>query len=115
MFRLVTNINVFLLIIGSAAIREPSYCSRVTDHFYPCITYTVEFDPRPTDGCCSGLEELNRMSKHNRRAPKIICQCIENMGYVMDVPFIASRIKSLSDECHTHFNFSISVAMKCFG
>ncbi|GMJ09884.1 hypothetical protein HRI_004657600 [Hibiscus trionum] len=115
MSRLIACLLVFLPIIRSTVARKPSYCSRVADHFFPCITYLIEFEPRPANGCCGGIEELNRMAKHNSRAPENICQCIEDMDYVMDVPFVASRIQSLPNECRTHFSFPISVAMKCSG
>ncbi|KAE8703081.1 Phosphatase 2C family protein isoform 1 [Hibiscus syriacus] len=115
MSRLISCIIIFLLIIGSAAGRKPNYCSRVTDHFFPCITYLVGFESRPADGCCGGLEELNQLVRHNGKGPKSICQCIEDLDYVMNVPFIASRIQSLPDECRTHVSFPVSVAMKCSG
>ncbi|KAK8706522.1 hypothetical protein V6N13_050084 [Hibiscus sabdariffa] len=115
MSRLIACLIVFLPIIGSTVTGKLSYCSKVTDHFFPCVTYLIEFELKPEDGCCGGIEELNKMAKHNKRAPENICQCIEDMDYVMNVPFVASRIQSLPDECRVHFSFPISIAMKCSG
>ncbi|KAK8648101.1 hypothetical protein V6N13_128863 [Hibiscus sabdariffa] len=111
--RLIACLIIFLPIIGSTVTGKPSYCSRVADHFFPCVTYLIEFEFKPEDGCCGGIEELNKMAKHNKRAPENICQCIEDMDYVMNVPFVASRIQSLPDECRVHFSFPISIGMKC--
>ncbi|XVE66173.1 hypothetical protein DITRI_Ditri08aG0059100 [Diplodiscus trichospermus] len=105
-------ITFFVLILGSAVAGKSTYCSKVANYLFPCITYLVEFEPKPAEGCCGGLEQLNKMAKE-KKGKKNICQCIEDMAYVMNLPFIASRIQSLHEECHIHVSFPVSVSMNC--
>ncbi|XP_012452071.1 protein ARABIDOPSIS THALIANA ANTHER 7 [Gossypium raimondii] len=107
-------ITVLFLIIGSAVGQSSYDCSEVADNFIPCVTYLVELESRPADRCCSGLQVLNQMAKINDKGPRNICQCIEDLAYTMNAPYVASRIQSLSRECHIHFSFPISIAMDCY-
>ncbi|XVF02031.1 hypothetical protein REPUB_Repub04eG0141200 [Reevesia pubescens] len=102
----------FLLILGAAVAQGSTYCSKVASYFFPCTTFLFNFEPTPAEGCCSGLEELNEMAK-DKKGPENICQCIEDMAYVMNFPYNASRIQSLPEECHIQFSFPVSVSMNC--
>ncbi|XWS54155.1 hypothetical protein CRYUN_Cryun10bG0064900 [Craigia yunnanensis] len=112
MSRFIVFITFFVLILGSAVAGESIYCSKVANYFFPCITYLVEFEPKPAEGCCGGLEDLNKIAK-DKKGPENICQCIVNMAYAMNVPFVASRIQSLPEECHIQFSFPVSISMNC--
>ncbi|EOX99473.1 Bifunctional inhibitor/lipid-transfer protein/seed storage 2S albumin superfamily protein, putative [Theobroma cacao] len=110
--RLLACITFFVLIFGSAVTGESNNCSKGANYFFPCINYVGGFSPKPAKDCCSGLEELNKMTKE-KEGPENICQCIEDMAYVTNVPFIASRVQSLPEDCHIHLSFPISISMNC--
>uniref|UniRef100_A0A2C9UTT6 Bifunctional inhibitor/plant lipid transfer protein/seed storage helical domain-containing protein n=1 Tax=Manihot esculenta TaxID=3983 RepID=A0A2C9UTT6_MANES len=104
-----------VLLCGSAtAAGEYNYCSKVFGDFLPCISYVGGLSNQdPTGKCCQGIRKLNGRAKQNGEAPKKICQCIEDMTYVMNLAFVSSQVASLQDKCNLNLSFPISNAMDC--
>ncbi|CAN1160899.1 Protein ARABIDOPSIS THALIANA ANTHER 7 [Linum perenne] len=90
-----------------------TYCSSVFRDFVPCVPYISGMSHYPTP-CCEAINALNYKAHQNKEGPKLICQCIEDMAYVMNIRFIESRISSLDEEmCHLSKSFPISNSMNC--
>ncbi|KAJ9170926.1 hypothetical protein P3X46_018988 [Hevea brasiliensis] len=87
---------------------EYNYCSRLFRDFLPCLRYVGGLSQDPTRNCCQGIRKLNGRAKLNREGRKKICQCIEDMTYVMNLAFVASHVVSLQDKCNLHLSFPIS-------
>ncbi|KAM7274456.1 hypothetical protein ACFE04_016322 [Oxalis oulophora] len=102
---------VLSIVCGSAVTTD--YCSRVEKYFFPCMVYVGGISGDLTGKCCRGIEKLNKRTKQTENGSSMTCQCIENMAYVMNIPFDGSRIGDMSAKCNLHFSFPISVRMDC--
>lgn len=103
-----------LLVCGTSTMAGEKYCMGVFREFLPCVNYVGGISSKPSKGCCVGITSLNKKAKLGRGHVKMICQCIEDMAYVMKFSMIAPRIGSLQQECHQHNNFPISTSLDCF-
>ncbi|CAN0896790.1 Non-specific lipid-transfer protein A [Linum grandiflorum] len=93
--------------------RHETYCSSVFREFVQCVPYIAGMSISPT-ACCEAINALNYKAHKDEDGPKLICQCIEDMAYVMNIRFIESRISSLNKEtCHVSKSFPISNSMNC--
>ncbi|XP_039154825.1 uncharacterized protein LOC104456847 [Eucalyptus grandis] len=92
---------------------EFTFCVDVYQHFANCIGFLEGLAPEPPRACCNNLLTLNDLAKQNQFGPELLCRCIEDIGYVMDAPFVPSRIENLRGECQVHLSFPISNAMNC--
>lgn len=111
-----TVLLVILLVCGiSTTAKESNDCMEASKNLFPCISYLAGWPNvfEPTSNCCSGIQNLNRKAKRLKAAPGRICQCIEDIAYVMNIQFEVSRVESLPGKCHLHLSFPISIGMDC--
>ncbi|XP_048127062.1 non-specific lipid-transfer protein 13-like [Rhodamnia argentea] len=81
--------------------------------FADCMAFLGGLAPVPTGDCCRNLLALNDLAKRNQSSPELLCQCIEDIAYVLDTPLLPSRIEDLRGQCEVHLSFPISNGMNC--
>ncbi|KAK3446080.1 hypothetical protein EUGRSUZ_A01837 [Eucalyptus grandis] len=109
----IIRLSLFLLSCALCRGDEFTFCVDVYQHFANCIGFLEGLAPEPPRACCNNLLTLNDLAKQNQFGPELLCRCIEDIGYVMDAPFVPSRIENLRGECQVHLSLPISNAMNC--
>lgn len=109
----IIRLSLFLLLCSSSRGDEFAFCVDVYQQFADCMDFLRGVAPKPPTACCNNLLTLNDLAKQNQFGPERFCQCIEDIAYVTDTPYIPSRIDNLRRKCQVHLSFPISNAMNC--
>ncbi|XP_002517877.2 protein ARABIDOPSIS THALIANA ANTHER 7 [Ricinus communis] len=94
---------------------ENQECSKVFTDFLPCIRYVSgnSHHRSPTLKCCQGVRKLNEKAKRESKGSRKICQCLEDIAYSMNIPFVHSQVAALPSKCNVKLSFPISNSMDC--
>ncbi|XP_010522598.1 PREDICTED: non-specific lipid-transfer protein 13 [Tarenaya hassleriana] len=109
--RTVAMMTMMMMIIDGESFVP--FCEYTYEYFPPCLHFLTGIYHKPSRRCCAHIDKLNRIARHRKENPRLLCQCVQLITKGKQPSMLSDRIQDLPSLCNTRLSFPISSSMDC--